>query len=318
MSTLNLLMACSDEAPLFESFIATPKSEKSNIIAVALVNRGELAAEDVTEALISDGTTDPNDVVDIVRALQLSGKAFYFPKGKINGKKAKPDEKVSSQTFGLDLDPKPTGEVGIMLSFMYEYFYSTQTTKWFNWLRENKANYDLVYWTENYVHIVENKSLIFHNVGSEITGNAAEIITGGFDVKYLGDGEPVPYIGVDASKLEGYTKLTIADPTIDTDDLVKGTCSANCNVYAAVATGTLTTTLQFAVTGQTSCLTWQLHADCSKATVGGSDTAQINPITGLVTVTAQLANTRKKYRVVAISDAGVLGEYCLELVTKTA
>lgn len=318
MSGLNLVMACANEAPCAENFLTSPGSEKSNIIAFALAKKGALLTDSVSEALLSDGTTDPSDVIGIVRALQLEGKAFYFPSGRLNGKKPKPEEKMASQAFGLRTDAAPTGDVTNMLQFTYEYFFSTQTVKWFNWLRKNLEQYDAVYWTESKVHIIEGKDLTFHNIGYEITGNAGETIYGGFDVKYLGDGEPVPYGPIDNSLLLDFTTLTISNPTLDALKLALATCSSTCNVFKAVAGGALSTTLQFAVTGNASCLTWELYPDCSPTTVLVGDTAQINAITGLVTVTAQAANVKKKYTVMAISDSCVVGSYCMEIVTTPA
>ena len=131
----------------------------------------------------------------------------------------------------------------------------------------------------------------------------------------MGDGEPVPYGNVDASKLEGFTKLTITDPTLDALKLAKDTCGSPCNVFTAVAAGTLTTTLDFNVTGQTNCLKWELHVDCGGALPTGT---LIDENTGIVTVNAQPANTKRKFRVLAISSACVVGEYCMEIVTKPA
>lgn len=315
ISGINLVMACSQNVQCFENFITSPGSEKSNIIALALVEKGELEAEDVTEALLSDGTTAADGVIDIIRALQLSGKAYYFPNGHLNGKKSKPEEKMASVTYGLQNDPQPTGEVNNVFEFVYEYFYSTQTVKWMNWLRQNLVNYDVVYWTESKVHLVIGKKVTWFGIGHEITGNSADIINGGFSFRYLGDGEPVPYGNVDASKLEGFTKLTITDPTLDALKLAKDTCGSPCNVFTAVAAGTLTTTLDFNVTGQTNCLKWELHVDCG----GGLPTGTlIDENTGIVTVNAQPANTKRKFRVLAISSACVVGEYCMEIVTKPA
>ncbi|MBL0304285.1 MAG: hypothetical protein IPQ23_21785 [Cytophagaceae bacterium] len=315
ISGINLVMACSQNVQCFENFITSPGSEKSNIIALALVEKGELEAEDVTEALLSDGTTAADGVIDIIRALQLSGKAYYFPNGHLNGKKSKPEEKMASVTYGLQNDPQPTGEVNNVFEFVYEYFYSTQTVKWMNWLRQNLVNYDVVYWTESKVHLVVGKKVTWFGIGHEITGNSADIINGGFSFRYLGDGEPVPYGNVDASKLEGFTKLTITDPTLDALKLAKDTCGSPCNVFTAVAAGTLTTTLDFNVTGQTNCLKWELYVDCGGALPTGT---LIDENTGIVTVNAQPANTKRKFRVLAISSACVVGEYCMEIVTKPA
>lgn len=321
MSGINLVMACSNDAPCFENFLTSPGSEKSNIIALALVEKGELEAEDVTEENLtnpSTGIPGPDDVIEIVRSLQLAGKAYYFPNGHLNGKKSKPDEKMASVTYGLQNDPQPTGEVNNVFEFVYEYFYSTQTVKWMNWLRQNLKNYDVVYWTETKVHLVVGKKVTWFGIGSEITGNSADIINGGFSFRYLGDGEPVPFGNIDASKLEGFTKLTITDPTLDALKLAKDTCGSPCNVFTAVGAGALSTTLDFNVTGQSNCLTWYLHPDCSNTPVLVGDTAQINANTGIVTVTSQAANTKKKYRVIAVSSACVVGEYCMEIVTKPA
>ena len=318
ISGINLVKACSQDVPCFENFITSPGSEKSNIIALALVEKGELKAEDVTEENLTNPTTGipvADDVIGIVRALQLAGKAYYFPNGHLNGKKSKPEEKMASVTYGLQNDPQPTGEVNNVFEFVYEYFYSTQTVKWMNWLRQNLVNYDVVYWTETKVHLVVGKKVTWFGIGHEITGNSADIINGGFSFRYLGDGEPVPYGNVDASKLEGFTKLTITDPTLDALKLAKDTCGSPCNVFTAVAAGTLTTTLDFNVTGQTNCLKWELYVDCGGALPTGT---LIDANTGIVTVNAQPANTKRKFRVIAISSACVVGEYCMEIVTKPA
>lgn len=318
ISGINLVKACSQDVQCFENFITSPGSEKSNIIALALVEKGELKAEDVTEENLTNPTTGipvADDVIGIVRALQLAGKAYYFPNGHLNGKKSKPEEKMASVTYGLQNDPQPTGEVNNVFEFVYEYFYSTQTVKWMNWLRQNLVNYDVVYWTETKVHLVVGKKVTWFGIGHEITGNSADIINGGFSFRYLGDGEPVPYGKVDASKLEGFTKLTITDPTLDALKLAKDTCGSPCNVFTAVAAGTLTTTLDFNVTGQTNCLKWELYVDCGGALPTGT---LIDENTGIVTVNAQPANTKRKFRVIAISSACVVGEYCMEIVTKPA
>ncbi|MBL0323669.1 MAG: hypothetical protein IPP61_00545 [Cytophagaceae bacterium] len=51
-----------------------------------MVEKGELEAEDVTEALISDGTTHADDVIDIIRELYNYLVRYYFPNGHLNGK----------------------------------------------------------------------------------------------------------------------------------------------------------------------------------------------------------------------------------------
>jgi len=256
MSGLNLVMGCSTDLPCPESFLHDPTAEKANIIAMAVVQKGKLAAEDVTEALISDGTFDPNDVITTVRELQLLGQAMFFPNTYINGVQPKPEEKLASVAFGRATDPKPTGDVTNMIQLTYKNMFSTQTTKWFNGVRKNIRPYDVVYWTESKVFIVEGEDVTFHNIGYNITGNAAETIYGGFDIKWIGDGQPVPYGPIDYKLLDGFTKLTISNPTLDADDLALSACQGGdeCKVFTAVAGGALTTTMAFAVTGQTSCL----------------------------------------------------------------
>jgi len=321
MSGLNLVMGCSTDMPCPESFLHDPASEKSNIIAFAVVQKGKLAAEDVTEALISDGTFDPNEVIDKVRELQLLGQAMFFPNTYINGVQPKPEEKLANVAFGRATDPKPTGDVTNMIQLTYKNMFSTQTTKWFNGVRKNIRPYDVVYWTESKVFIVEGEDVTFHNIGYNITGNAAETIYGGFDVKWIGEGQPVPYGPIDYKLLDGFTKLTITNPTLDADDLALSSCQGQdeCKVFAAVAGGALTTTMAFAVTGQTSCLTWSIYRDCIAAPLADDATpVKINPLTGLVTITALTANTSNKYRVVAVADSCVVGEYCMKIVTKPA
>jgi len=321
MSGLNLVMGCSTDLPCPESFLHDPTAEKANIIAIAVVQKGKLAAEDVTEALISDGTFDPNDVITTVRELQLLGQAMFFPNTYINGVQPKPEEKLASVAFGRATDPKPTGDVTNMIQLTYKNMFSTQTTKWFNGVRKNIRPYDVVYWTESKVFIVEGEDVTFHNIGYNITGNAAETIYGGFDIKWIGDGQPVPYGPIDYNLLDGFTKLTISNPTLDADDLALSACQGGdeCKVFTAVAGGALTTTMAFAVTGQTSCLTWSIYRDCIAAPLAEDATpVKINPLTGLVTITALTANTSNKYRVVAVADSCVVGEYCMKIVTKPA
>lgn len=316
--SLSYLLSCANQAPCSENFITSPGSHKSNIIAMAFVDKGELEAEDVTTSLLKAKTTTADGVITIVRALQLGGKAFFIPSGRLNGKKPKPDEKVASLAYGLSTDPKPTGEVTNMLQFTYEYFYSTQTVEWFNYLRKNISDWDIVFWTQNAVHLVTD-DITVHNVGYEITGNAGEIVTGGFDVRFLSDGEPVPYFGSIAKDLEGFTSLTIVDPVFVGASYTKQVCSSDCNVWAAAVGGASSTTAQFSVTGQSACLTWHLHLGCSDVPLlANAVPVKIDSISGLMTITALPANTRTRLRVVAVSNSCVVGEYCIELVTKTA
>lgn len=321
MSGLNLVMGCSTDIPCPENFLHDPSSEKANIIAIAVIQKGKLAAEDVTEALISDGTTDPNDVIGIVRDLQLLGQAMFFPNNYINGIQPKPEEKLASVAFGTSTDPKPTGDVTNMVQLTYKNMFSTQTIKWFNGVRKNIRPYDIVYWTESKIFIVEGEDVTFHNIGYDITGNAADTIYGGFDVKWIGEGQPVPYGPIDKSLLDGFTQLTISNPTLDALKLALSTCQGQdgCKVFEAVAGGTLSTTMAFAVTGQTSCLTWSIFRDCISTPLAADATpVKINPLTGVVTINTLPANTSNKYRVVAIADSCVVGEYCMKIVTKPA
>lgn len=324
MSGLNLVMGCSTDIPCPENFLHDPSSEKANIIAFAVVDKGKLAEEDVTEFYMENpgsGIPTPNEVIDVVRDLQVIGKAMYFPNGYINGIQPKPEEKLASVAFGTSTDPKPTGDVTNMVQLTYKNMFSTQTIKWFNGVRKNIKKYDIVYWTESKVFIVQGEDVTFHNIGYDITGNAADTIYGGFDVKWIGEGQPVPYGPIDKTLLDDFTKLTISNPTLDADDLALSNCQGgdSCKVFTAVAGGALTTTMAFAISSLAPCITWSIFRDCEYTPLASNATpVKINPLTGLVTITSLTANTSNKYRVVAVADSCVVGEYCMKIVTKPA
>lgn len=316
MSILNYMATCSTDKPYAPMFTTQPKSERSNAIAIALVDAGELALEDVTNAKIKDGTTAASDVIGIVRALQLEGKAIYLPKGNILGSKPMGENLVQTTKYGNAAVAKQTGEVKTTFEFTYEHYFEAQSVEWFNWLRQNLEDYDVVVWTENKVTVIEDQDIAWNVMGYDLTGNSEDTVNGKFGFTYLSVGDPVFYPGVVSKDLTGYTALTIADPTPNTTKLVKQACSSDCTVFTAVAAAPLTTTLAFTVATVSNCLTWDLRPDCSNSSVLVGDTAQINPITGVVTVTAQAANTKKRYRVIAMTNSGIVGEYCMEIVTK--
>jgi len=331
MSGINSLLSCMNDAPCFDNVLTSPGSEKSNIIALALVEKGQLAANDFSEVSVRLTPSVADGVVHFVRQMQVLGKAVFFPSGHLNGIKLQPEEKMQTITFGLQDSPQPTGEVLNGFQFKYEYFYTTQGVEWFNWLRQNLGKFDLVFWTENYVHFVEGKKLTFFNIGAPISGNASETIVGGFDVKYLGDGESIPYVHNSASYLEGFTSLTIANPTIDALKLAKANCSdSNCKTYAAVASGTLSTTLAFDTVNFESvtvepdvdvngCLKWEIYENCGTTKLASdASPTKIDPLTGVVTLTTFPANTERKYTVVAITNSCVRGEFCFKIRTKPA
>lgn len=331
MSGINSLLSCMNDAPCFDNVLTSPGSEKSNIIALALIEKGQLAANDFSETNVRLTPSVADSVIGFVREMQVLGKAVFFPSGHLNGIKLQPEEKMQTITFGLQDSPQPTGETLNGFQFKYEYFYTTQGVEWFNWLRQNLGKYDLVFWTENYVHFVEGKKLTFFNIGAPISGNASETIVGGFDVKYLGDGEPIPYVHNSASYLEGFTSLTIANPTIDALKLALAACSdSNCKTYEAVATGTLSTTLSFHVldfptetSGDdidvNSCVKWEIYENCGTTKLASdASPTKIDPLTGVVTLTTFPANTERKYTVVAITNSCVRGEFCFKIRTKPA
>jgi len=322
MSGLSFLVSCTADKPYAPTFLKEPGTVKSNAVAMAIVDRGELALEDVTAENLrnpASGVPTASEVIGIVRELQLAGKATYLPKGHLNGKMPKFEQFLQTKTYGNAPAPKPTGEGTVKFEFDYEHFFATQSVEWFNWLRQNVEDSDVVIWTDKTVMIITDEDIVWDVPGYELTGNSNENIDGSFGFMYIGQGQPVPYFGVISKDLFGYTALTIADPTLDEAKLAKATCSSDCIVFDQQGTaGALTTTLDFNVTGSTACLKWYLYPDCSNTVVGSGDTAQININTGIVTVTAQASNTKKRYRVVAVSNAGLMGEYCMEIVTKAA
>lgn len=332
MSGINSLLSCINDAPCFDNVLTSPGSEKSNIIALALIEKGQLAANDFSETNVRLTPSVADSVIGFVREMQVLGKAVFFPSGHLNGIKLQPEEKMQTITFGLQNDPQPTGETLNGFQFKYEYFYTTQGVEWFNWLRKNLGKYDLVFWTENYVHFVEGKKLTFFNIGAPISGNAAETIVGGFDVKYLGDGEPIPYVHSTVDLLEGFTSLTIGNPTIDILKLAFTDCSdSNCKTYVSLpSTVPLSTTLSFDVVDfptetsgddidVNSCLTWEIYENCGTTKLASNASpTKIDPLTGVVTLTTFPANTERKYTVVAITNSCVRGEFCFKIRTNPA
>ena len=121
-SLLSYLASCSTDQPCIENFQSMPDSVKSNVVAIAAVNRGELATEDITVAnLLAGGVgiPTPDEVIDKVRELQLAGKAFYIPKPHLNGKLLPADQKVQTKKYGNSAVQKTTGDV--MNKFEFDY-----------------------------------------------------------------------------------------------------------------------------------------------------------------------------------------------------
>lgn len=318
-SYLSYLASCSTDQPCIENFQSMPENVKSNVVAIALVNPGELATEDVTVSKVMSGETPADTVIDVVRELQLAGKAIFIPKPHLNGKLTPADQKVQTKKYGNSAVQKTTGDVMNKFEFDYELYFSTQNVLFFNWLRENLKDYDVVVWTDSTVSIIADEDLAWDVPGYEFTGNGDDNVDGKFGFSYLGKGQPVPIRGIDPKKLIGFTSLTITDPTISSAFVVKDTCGSDCNVFTGAAGGTLSGTLDFNVTGQSSCLKWSIYLDCATTPLGAAATpVKINANTGVVTLATYPANTVTKYKVVAISDACVVGEYCLKIVSLPA
>lgn len=319
MTGISLVLGCGDEKECFPNYPTAPKKDKSVIIAAALVEKGGLVAEDVNEAKIADGTTPPEDIITAIRKLQKLGKAAYFPSGHLSGSKPKPTELTDATVYGLRIDPRPTGEVTNSFVFNYEYSNATQNVRFFNWLRENRHQYDVVIWTDRSVYIIENYELDFYDIGHEITGNAGDRITGGFSFRYLGDGEPVPYPHNSANDLKGFTSFVISPAVtaaIGDDTIAAATCSGKCKRYAATFETTgWNGTFTFSVVDDPevlSCVKWQILKDCGKTPV--ESTVAINEATGVVTFTAFNTAGINQYTVVAMNDNCVVGEACFEII----
>lgn len=313
---LAYLASCSTDIPCPENFQNMPDSVKSNAVAIALVNQGELQAVGVTLAKVLSGETPADEVIQFVRELQLAGKAFFIPKPHLNGKLMPADQKVQTKKYGNSAVQKTTGDVMNKFEFDYELFFSTQTVMFFNWLRENLKDYDVVVWTDSTVSIIADEDLAWDIPGYEFTGNGDDNVDGKFGFSYLGKGQPIPIRGIDPKRLIGFTSLTITNPAISSAFVVKSTCGSDCNVFVGAVGGTLSGTLNFDVTGQSSCLKWSLYLDCIEGALSSAATPlKIDENTGIVTVATFPANSVAKYKVVAVSDACVVGEYCFKIVS---
>ena len=311
-------VSCEKDTEIFEAFIKAPKAEKAKIIAIAVLKRGAASAVGITHESLYDGTMKANDVIGKVRELVLLDKGNFLPKGSVFIARPKPEELRENQIFGLRPEANPTGEVKITLNGTYRNYYSTQTVRWFNQLRENREQYDLIYWTENYVHLVLGNDVMFMGIGSEISGSENDSIYGTFSAMYYNDGEDVPYGKINSNLLENYTTLTIVEPVVPsggTAVFTKDACVGGCTMYRATG-ATINATLQFDIAETTSCVEWKLFKDCGRNMVEATDAVQIDSA-GLMTITGMVPGTHK-YKVVAITNSGVPGEFCISFVTKPA
>lgn len=316
MSGLSLMLSCEEEKACFENHLAPPPTDKSVIIAISLVKKGELATAGVTVEALSDGTMKPDEVIDEVRDLQRAGKAVYYPKGVIKGSKPMPTEVVNDQTYGLDTEAKPTGDVTVTANVLYQYFYSTQTVAFHNRLRKNREKYDMVYWTDKTVVIVQGTDIAFFNIGHTISGDANQTINGGFDFRFLHDGEPLPFFHNASEALEGFTKFTITPPTLSAS-ITADTCSGSCKRYTGTyASGGLAGTMTFAVSDAgASCVKWEIvKCGADELPVGVS----INEATGVVTFASFTSAQLSKFTVVAYNETCLAGEFCFEIRTVVA
>lgn len=310
-------MSCDEEKPCFENFLAKPKTDKGVIVAVALVDKGALAGytTPITVDALRDGTVEGADVIDAVRALQMGGKAVFYPKGTIRGTKPLPTEMVNDQLYGTETEASPTGDVTVTASIAYKYFHSTQTVEFHNHLRRNLTRYDLVYWTERTVTLVSENKITFYNIGSNIPGDASQSISGSFDFRFESDGEPLPFSHDDAAALEEYTKFTITPPTLSvniTADTCSGTCKRYLGSYEGPATGA-SGTMTFDVSdAEASCVKWQLVKCGGGALPVG---IAINETTGVVTLTSFASANPTKFTVVAYNETCLAGEFCFEIRT---
>ena len=307
MNGISLIFGgCGETDVCFPNYPTAPRKTKGVYIALGLFNKGALATLNVTNAKISNGTTDDEAVILAARKLHKLGKGIFIPAPNLSGSKPKATEMVDGDVYGLRVDSKPTGDVTSMFSFKYEYFYTTQSVRWFNKLRENSQAYDALVFSDNAFYVIEGRDIDFVNIGTESTGSATENMKGSFDMRFLGYGDPVPHSHDALSLLQGYTKLTITAGTATV--VTKAVCAGKCDRFT-FTTSPVTGTIPLTVTDiDVPCITWELKPCAGGALPAGISITQA----GVVTFTAYATLPLTKYIAIAYTDGCVFGEYCFD------
>lgn len=285
---------------------------KSTYIAAALVRRGYLAANDISqEDIANGGISVANTVIAEIRKLNRAGNAYYFPSGHITGSKPVGEDVMpANSNFGLRIDAKPNGTKRIIITLNYENFYTAGNVNFFNDLSENRESFDVVLFTENTVSIIEDHDVDVIAAGYSVAGNAGEEISGTFGLRYIGK-EPVPYDHSSKKDLEGYTKLTLVAGATTGTTITAAACSGNCKRYNATYASTgFTGTIPFTISeSDTPCVKWKLAACGSEELPTGISITD----NGEVTLTSYSVAPVTKYTVVAYTESCVVGEACFEI-----
>ncbi|GAA4464178.1 hypothetical protein GCM10023189_43120 [Nibrella saemangeumensis] len=279
----------------------------SNYIACVMVERDLIT---LGESFTPSGggqpvLVDASNIVDLLVGLTFEGKAYFFGNGTVNGSKARPEEMMESQAYGSYTEPRPTGHVKELIEFTYKN--SFLNTPFLNALRRRTKKFDVFVFTDTTVQQIRYRrnQPIFKGIGSALTGNALEEVTGGFQISYNDEkGELEPWVGINEDDLDAeriaYTFGAYGAPT-------GLTAVAGAEGRYTMVTGTgghFTRTVEQAAGSPV----YSIFKDGNKA-IPNAEPVTVDSNTGKVTVGNTLPVGRYTYTVVAENATGVRGKY---------
>jgi hypothetical protein len=293
------------------------KKPKGNYIALALVVAGTLPnfGESYSYGTVPTSVKlSGSNIVAVLKDLAYRDQCHFFGDGTVNGKKAKPKEKMDSQTFGTRVQAKTTGEVVETIDFAVDNFF--HNIEFYNSMRSGLLGpKDIYIFTDKSVQVMRynTEEPTFFNIGDEFAGSSEQDIPGGFSITWSSDnGQLVPYFGVRDRDLKFETlKYNFSAPAPLTGlTLIAGTA----NRYS-MTVGTAGKIKRAVV--ESGAVRYSVYSG-SNAEMPTAEDVAIDTDTGELSLASDLPIGRHTYTVAAENTVGVFGTYTIEVVVKAA